>query len=161
MNKCDTANRSPNLPSGGADNLSVRVAAARAFPAAVADLERSPKKMNMKMNLTFAQLPELRQLSSTERKQVYNECIHPILMRWPARFIKLLFTFAIFMGAFHLGFADSVMRCALFIVVYLLADYLLDVAIVTCMRAQLRISMAKRNLDSKTQGEQAVDGNPH
>jgi hypothetical protein len=114
----------------------------------------------MKMHLTFAQLPELRQLSSTERKQVYQECIHPILMRWPARVIKLLFTFGIFMGAFHLGFADSVMRFALFMVVYLLADYLVDVAMVTCMRAQLRIAMAKRNLDTKIQeGEQDSGGN--
>jgi hypothetical protein len=110
--------------------------------------------MNMKMHLTFAQLPEIRQLSSTERKQVYKECIHPILVGWPARVIKFLFTVAIFMGASYLGFADSVMRFSLFMVVYLPADYLLDIAIVTCMRTQLRIAMAKRTLDSKIQGEQ-------
>lgn len=117
-------------------------------------------KLNMKMHLTFSQLPELRQLSSTERKQVYGECIHPILMSWPARVIKLLFNFGIFMGAFHLGFADSVMGFSLFMIVYLLADHLVDVAMVTCMRTQLRVALAKKNLETKTQkGEQDSGGN--
>jgi hypothetical protein len=110
-------------------------------------------KWNMKMPLTLAQLPELRQLSGSERKQVYAECIHPILMRWPVRLIKILFVFAFFKGAFHLGFFDSTMRFALFFVVYMLADYLVDVAIVTCMRSQLRQAMANRNLGIKIQGE--------
>ena len=113
------------------------------------------------MHLTFAQLPELRQLSSAERKQVYTECIHPILMRWPSLVVKFLFTYAIFMGAFHLGLFDSALRFALFTVVYLFADNLLDLVIVTCMRAQLRNSMANRNLGTKIQGEQGADGNPH
>ena len=76
------------------------------------------------MNLTFAQLPEMRQLSSTERKQVYSQCIHPILMRWPSRFIKFGFTIVLFFGALRLDLWDSGIRCTFFMVAYLMAGHL-------------------------------------
>jgi hypothetical protein len=42
FNKSAAANRRPALQSDGSDNLSAIVAADRAFPAAVAELGRSP-----------------------------------------------------------------------------------------------------------------------
>jgi hypothetical protein len=113
----------------------------------------------MKLYLTFSQIPELQKLPKEERKLVYAECIFPILRRWPTILIRYLFTFAVFYGAFRLELLDSISRFICFMIGYMLADHLLDVAIISCLRSRLRKEMLERNFTLQNQGEQAGSSN--
>ena len=114
----------------------------------------------MNLHMDFGQIPELRNLSSTERRQVYTECIHPMLMRWPVRIVRLTFMIALYMGAIRMRMWDSVAGFICFVITCLIADYLFDLALVSCMRSQLRKSMMQRRIGKITQGETVGAQNP-
>jgi hypothetical protein len=105
----------------------------------------------MKMHITFGQIPEIRDLSSAERKQVYLECIHPLLMRWPVRIIKFTYTLALFIGALSMGLWDSIAGFTCFVLIFVIADHLFDVTTISFMRTQLRNAMACQNIGRSTQ----------
>ena len=108
------------------------------------------------MHITFGHIPELRSLSSAERKQVYSECIHPMLMRWPIRIIKLAFTLALFIGVLVTGLLDSTAGIVSFVLLFPIADYLFDVATISFKRTQLRSAMESKNIGKNTLGETEI-----
>jgi hypothetical protein len=113
----------------------------------------------MKICLTYSQLPELREFSPIERKEIYAQCIHPMLMSWPARTIKYIFTLSFFFYAIFTEFWDSIYGYIGFVAFYILVDHLLELATIYCMRHHLRKSLAQRRVAEIDKGQQAAPRN--
>ena len=115
----------------------------------------------MNIYLSYAQMPELRRLSSSERKKVYVECIRPLLWRFPFLVFRIASTFVLFAAVVSLGLVDSLIKFILFVVCFLVFDHISDISFIAFMRRDLRKAIDDMNQRARIQqGEQAGTGQP-
>ncbi len=95
----------------------------------------------MKLYLWYSQFPEIADLPPERRKTAYARYIHPLLLRWPVRLVKFAFTLVCFSAMAVFELYTSTGKAVAWIIGYLIADYLFDLATIALSRSQLRTAI--------------------
>jgi hypothetical protein len=95
----------------------------------------------MKLYLSYSQFPEIADLPPGQRKTAYVRYIYPLLLRWPVRLVKFAFTLLCFSAMAVFELYTSAGKTIAWLIGYLVADYLFDLATIALSRSRLRTAI--------------------